>query len=151
MSDRSGGNAASGSPRLRVLVIDDDPLLLRLFERLFRELHATMVASAAEALALLKRGEVFDAILCDMQMRGMGGKEFFRALDVGRGAASSRVIFMSGGACSEEDALLLETHPSLRKPFSLKDFKAVFARLPAVAPASEREPAPPESRSLRGA
>ena len=151
MSDRSGGSAASGSHRLRVLVIDDDPLLLRLFERLFRTLDATLVAGAAEALALLKGGEVFDAILCDLQMRGMGGREFFRALDVGYGAASSRVIFMSGGACSEEDAFLLETYPSLRKPFAMKDFKAVFARLPAVAPASEREPPPPESRSSRGA
>jgi CheY-like chemotaxis protein len=150
MSDTSRGNAASGSRRLRVLVIDDDALLLRLFERLFRTLDATMVAGGPEALALLKDDKAFDAILCDLQMRGMGGKEFFAALEVGYGDLPRRVIFMSGGACSDEDARLLETRPSLRKPFSLEDFQAVFARLAAIAPASERESPPPEPWSLRG-
>jgi len=122
--------------RLQVLVIDDDPLLLQLFGRLFRRLSVTMVAGAAEALALLNDGETFDAILCDLQMPKMGGRAFFAALEVSDEEAARRVIFMTGGAITADDEAFLEAHPLLMKPFGFKEFEEIFARLPGAA--SER-------------
>jgi CheY-like chemotaxis protein len=123
--------------RIQVLVIDDDPLLLQLFGRLFRRLSVTMVAGAVEALALLKDGETFDAILCDLHMPKMSGRAFFAALEVSNREATRRVIFMTGGAINAEDELFLNAHPLLMKPFGLKEFDDIFARLPAVASEAE--------------
>jgi CheY-like chemotaxis protein len=129
MSDHVGRDR-----RLQILVIDDDPVLLQLFGRVFRRLSVTMVAGALEALALLKEGETFDAILCDLHMPKMNGRAFFAALEVTDENAAQRVIFMTGGAINAEDELFLKAHPLLMKPFGLKDFEDVFARLPAVVP-----------------
>ena len=46
------------------------------------------------------------------------------------------------GALSKDDEAFLEAHPALMKPFGLKDFEEIFARLPAVdrGPTSDAEP-----------
>jgi CheY-like chemotaxis protein len=145
---RLGKDRPSRLLRLRVLVIDDDPLLLQLLGRLFRRLGVTMVAGAAEALALLNDGEKFDAILCDLQMPKIGGKDFFAALEGRDKEAASRTIFMSGGALTKDDEAFLEAHPSLMKPFGLKDFEEIFARLPAAEPEPTSDAEPWSSRGV---
>jgi len=68
---------AEVSERPRVLFVDDEPTLLRTFERNFRK-HFLLrcVSSAAEALEALAR-EPFDIVVSDFAMPEMNGLELF--------------------------------------------------------------------------
>jgi CheY-like chemotaxis protein len=110
--------------QLRILVIDDDDLVLQMLGRLLKMHSVTLIASAEEAVAkIVQGGERFDAILCDVQMRGMGGYEFYDTLGKACPEAARRVIMMSGAGT------FANARPSLTKPFRLKDFEEAFEEL----------------------
>ncbi|OYX05669.1 MAG: hybrid sensor histidine kinase/response regulator [Caulobacter vibrioides] len=71
---------------LRVLVVDDHVVNRRAIELILQTfgVEATLAESGEEALELL-RSEVFDAILMDVYMPGMDGRETTRALRAGAG------------------------------------------------------------------
>jgi len=112
---------ASANPagRTRVLVIDDDSLVLATWHAVLRR-HFEVVTSsdASEALALIVSGESFDAILTDVKMPGMGGREFYRALKNACPGQESKVLLITGGGVFPDDELFLEGMPGrwLHKP-----------------------------------
>lgn len=69
-------SAAASLPSLRVLIVEDNPVNLRVVTLLVQRLGMTThgAKSGAEALEILEK-ESFDAILMDMQMPGMDGLE----------------------------------------------------------------------------
>lgn len=71
---------------LQVLVVDDHVVNRRAIELVLQPfgVEATLAESGEEALELL-RSEVFDAILMDVYMPGMDGRETTRALRAGAG------------------------------------------------------------------
>lgn len=71
---------------LRVLVVDDHVVNRRAVELVLQPfgVEATLAESGEEALELL-RSEVFDAILMDVYMPGMDGRETTRTLRAGQG------------------------------------------------------------------
>jgi CheY-like chemotaxis protein len=83
--------------RRRVLFVDDDPSILRGFERLFWKQQAkweTAFARGPEAaLAHLAAGR-FDVVVCDLHMPGMNGDELLRR--IGRESPATRRILLSG-------------------------------------------------------
>ncbi|MGE0226337.1 MAG: ATP-binding protein, partial [Acetobacteraceae bacterium] len=111
---------------LRILLVDDDPLVLASTTTMLEELgHEAVraVASGAEALDVLDRSGDFDLLLTDYMMPGMSGVELAtraRALHPGL-----PVLLASGFA--ELDGLAGVTWPRLRKPFSLADLSAALA------------------------
>lgn len=66
---------------LHVLVVDDDPLNLRIAARLLRELghHGALVNDGAKALKLADT-QAFDVVLLDVNMPGMNGQDTLVAL-----------------------------------------------------------------------
>lgn len=66
---------------LHVLVVDDDPLNLRIAARLLRELghHGALVNDGAKALALTE-AQAFDVVLLDVNMPGLNGQDTLAAL-----------------------------------------------------------------------
>ena len=61
---------------MNVLFVDDEPNLLRAYERLFRKYYTLHTAvGAQEGLAMLKQ-YAFGVIVSDMRMPGMNGIEF---------------------------------------------------------------------------
>src|SRR5690606_37778100 len=67
--------------RARVLVVDDEPLILKVVKRTLDKEHEVVTTpTAAQALAWLKAGESFDVILCDIMMPQMTGMEFHAEL-----------------------------------------------------------------------
>jgi len=67
-------------PTYRVLVLDDDPIVIRAIEGLLREESPWDVAGftrAAEALAALSDGQ-FDAVISDFLMPDMDGIKFLK-------------------------------------------------------------------------
>lgn len=67
---------------MRILVVDDDLLAAELTAAVLEEggCDVITVESAAEALQVLTGDPAFDAVVSDMNMPGMSGLEFFRAL-----------------------------------------------------------------------
>jgi CheY-like chemotaxis protein len=121
-------------PRSRVLVIDDDPLVVRSLTRLLQGHHEVeALTDAREALARVLSGERFDVILCDVMMPEMSGVDFYQALVAQVPAQAARVVFVTGGAFSTETRAFLEAgqHRVVEKPVTREAlFKALLRVLP---------------------
>jgi len=78
------GTAGPGMPRL--LLVEDDPLVLMTLSRALRRLgyHVVEGASGEEALALAAKG-AFDLIIVDMCLPGMSGLEAARQINARAG------------------------------------------------------------------
>jgi PAS domain S-box-containing protein len=116
--------------RLRVLVIDDEPLLRTALERFLRPRHDVVLeASARNALARLESGERYDVILCDVVMPELGGPELYRRLCEKLPELSSRVVFMTGASTESNEAeKLAQTGARLiARPFRLSEVDAAIA------------------------
>ncbi|HJL14420.1 MAG TPA: ATP-binding protein [Sandaracinaceae bacterium LLY-WYZ-13_1] len=121
--------------RRRVLVIDDDEKGARAIARVLRAHDVRVVARATEALEHLERGERFDVILCDVMMPEMTGVEFFQAFRGRWPDRADRVVFLTGGAFTEEARAFLSSvdNACLTKPFDVEALRAEVdrrARLP---------------------
>ncbi|MEM1413804.1 MAG: response regulator [Myxococcota bacterium] len=84
--------------RPRVLLVDDETLVLRSIQRLFRK-EADIVGfeSGEAALAALAAGERFDAVMTDLMMPEMSGAELLERLAVSHPDLAARAIVLTGG------------------------------------------------------
>src|SRR5262249_14777812 len=118
----AGVSTATTPTHARILVIDDEEMLLKFVSRMLeREAHEVVcVGSAGEALTVLERGELFDMILCDMMMPNMTGMEFYEVLLRKYPYLVRRITFMTGGAITarEDDFLRSISSRLLGKPFT---------------------------------
>jgi CheY-like chemotaxis protein len=122
----SGGTAAR---RARVLVVDDEPRMGKALERLLAPDHEVAVAGGArEALGLVERGETWDVVLCDLMMPGMSGMDLHAELARRAPALAGRLVFMTGGAYTQEAQDFLARVPNrrLEKPFRPEALEAVL-------------------------
>ncbi|MFH1819395.1 MAG: EAL domain-containing response regulator [Pseudomonadota bacterium] len=101
---------------MRILLVDDEPFVLKLLSRQLASLGAGEVVSrerAEDALDLLESGkQTFDLILCDLQMPEIDGVEFIRQLV--RIGYSGGLVLVSG-----EDSRILQTAEKLSKAHRL--------------------------------
>ena len=83
---------------LHVLVVDDDPLNLRIASRLLRELgHCGALVNSGEKALQLAGEQSFDLVLLDVSMPGMGGQDTLTALRLNTSASRRpRVVMVSG-------------------------------------------------------
>ena len=115
--------AAMENPEARrghILVIDDEPQLCTVIRRTLSSEHeVTAVTSAREALDLFNNGKRFDIVLCDLMMPQMTGMELHAELIREIPEQAGKMIFMTGGAFSEEAASFLTkiSNPTVEKPF----------------------------------
>jgi len=105
--------------RGRVLIVDDEAMMLRAMKRVLAMHELTCVSAAQEALELIARGDDFDVILCDLTMPVMTGPEFYAELQRHHPRLAARVVFLTGGAISQrfEDFLRATPNEHLQKPF----------------------------------
>jgi PAS domain S-box-containing protein len=125
------------TPRLKVLAVDDDNLVLVNTAYMLEDLGHTVVqaGSGAEALEILGAGEPFDLIVTDQAMPQMTGLQL--AEHVAAGWPGLPLVLATGYAEVSPDA-----DPGLArlaKPFTQKDLAVAIAR--AARPASPRSPA----------
>jgi len=117
-------------PRLRVLVVDDEPMICAALERMLRKEHEVSVAaSGPEALGAVA-ATPFDVILCDVMMPGMNGDEVFRMVANRHPGVERRIVFMSGGTIGTDVLSSLDNLPNDRiaKPFTLDEVLGVIAQ-----------------------
>lgn len=124
---------------LRVMVVDDFEINRELLELgLQRAGHSVSShGSARSALAALEDGELFDAILMDVQMPEMDGLEATQAIRRLPGAAAEiPVIGLTANILPEQVAECLASgmNEHLGKPVDIDQLIALLRRLPARAP-----------------
>jgi signal transduction histidine kinase/CheY-like chemotaxis protein len=116
-------------PRSRVLVVDDEPEIRRALRRLLGRSHTVSgCASGVEALELIRDGERFDVILCDLLMPAMTGMELLETLAAEFPDQASRMVFVTGAATSEsaQGFVKEQAHRVIRKPFTPKAIEAAL-------------------------
>ena len=137
-ADPAPAPAATSTPPLRILVIDDEPHILHYMRATLEAWgHGVEVAGdGEEGLALAADGD-FDLILSDLRMPRLTGREFFEALQQRNPEAASRVVFSTGDTVHGDTTAFLasQPHPFLNKPFSLAELRALLARAAPTSPA----------------
>lgn len=129
------GSAPSPAPVTRgatLLVVDDEPLLLKALGRMLGRGHTlTLAGSGREALALLEAGHRYDAVLCDMMMADVSGLDVWERLGELDPQQRKRFIFMTGGTFTQRTRRFLDEvgPPMLEKPFTASAFASLLAQL----------------------
>jgi DNA-binding NtrC family response regulator len=126
--------AAAPTALRRVLLVDDEAIVLRSVGRLLERqgYRVATALSGEDGLAALA-AESFDAIICDMQMPGLGGAEFYDRLVALHPQVARRVIFATGDARLAGDFLRRTGCPYLEKPYELTDLLDILTIVGASA------------------
>ena len=120
--------ASQPSRRGSVLVVDDDTLVAQVIRRALAGDHDVVsVDSAEHGLELLRRGERYDVIVCDLMMPQITGMELHGAVMDLDSWQASRMIFITGGAFTPRARAFLDAVPDhrLEKPFDVHELRAV--------------------------
>ena len=141
----SSATEASG-PKLRILLVDDVPLNVKVLVAMLKKLGAevTAVSSGAEALEKLKT-EVPDALLTDLWMPGMDGEELATRTRAMPDHSDLRIIAVTADADSRNNFNLKNIDGIMIKPVSIGKLEQLFAYLRAERSGSERSNGPPVS------
>ena len=116
----SAAQPAVRGKRGAVLVIDDEPLILKVVKSLLAPDHeVTCEARAADALERIRRGERFDVILCDLMMPEVTGINVYESLRQIAPQQAAAMVFLTGGAFTPGAQRFLEriTNTTIEKPF----------------------------------
>jgi two-component system NtrC family sensor kinase len=119
---------------MRMLLVDDDALLLRALSRMLRHHAVATARGGADALNIIRTGRVFDAIVCDLHMPEMTGREFYETLLTLLPELAARVVFMAGGFNQGDDAAFLLAHATILKPFGAAELESVLQRYQVARP-----------------
>ena len=128
-------------PAGRVLVVDDDPVVLNLLQTCLPRMGFAVCAAGSGPAALQtyeRRRDEIDLVLLNVRMPGMDGPATLRALH----RLDPEVIccFMSGhyGAYDPDDLLRMGAAALFQKPFDLADLELSLRRV--VTKARARRP-----------
>lgn len=103
-----GALATSTVRRLQVLVVEDDPNLLRLYEANLAlwpmAPEVTVIDSAVEALLMIGRSSP-DLLITDLHMSGMDGFAMLKVLSKAPEVANTQIVVVSGLEAAQIDAL----------------------------------------------
>jgi CheY-like chemotaxis protein len=114
----------------RILVIDDDAMLRRALVRGLKRRHTVVEHDDAEvALAEIANGARYDAIVCDLTLGGMTGRQFVLALNAILPEQAQRVIILTGvSKLTLDEAILDVIGPRfVEKPATLQEIEMVLS------------------------
>ena len=117
----------------RLLVIDDEPAVLRVIKRMLKDYDVTTCGGGQEALDFLLKGD-FDLILCDLMMPEYTGMDLYERVAAERPQIIERFLFVTGGAFTKQTETFLRSvsREALGKPFTTAQLReAVSKRLGA--------------------
>jgi PAS domain S-box-containing protein len=121
--------APSGSGS-RLLVVDDEPMILDLMVDLFKDqdVHVDTAANGSEACRKISR-QAYDVIITDVRMPQMNGLDLYSEILDMRPEMEGRIIFMTGDLIDEEIAGFLSRVDavSIPKPLEVPDVLSAVA------------------------
>jgi len=118
--------------RTRVLVVDNEPLILRALSRLLRADYDVETAGGGyEALDLIRHDGPFDLVLCDLGMPEMSGIELYAEATRAAPEIGPRFVFVTGGTIDESVQSQLDalTNQVLEKPIQPELLRDVVSQL----------------------
>lgn len=134
----SGSESRTGTLK-RVLIIDDEPSLLLLGQRMLAMGgYSSETAQNGEAGVAAASHRHFDAVLCDWKMPGIGGRDIFERIQHVRPELAGRFIIMSGDVLNPSLTDYARSHGIvlLPKPFNLTELRDALTRSLAASPSS---------------
>jgi PAS domain S-box-containing protein len=121
---------AKSERRLRVLVVDDEPLVRTVLASVLGNKHCIMLAEHGRHALELLSSAIVDVVVCDVMMPVMNGIELYEHLAKHQPVLARRFVFMTGGT-------LIDTLDEMNVPVLYKPFE--MARIAeTVAAAAER-------------
>ena len=107
----------------RVLVVDDEGSIREFLEEALRSRGHEVDTAANGLLALDRmRDTAYDAVITDLKMPGMNGRQLYEELRKAHPEVASRVIFATGDLVATDTLEFLQStgNPYLEKPFSIR-------------------------------
>ncbi len=104
---------------MRVLVVDDEPSVLKVVSDMVEHLGHTVVKArdGAEAKKLILAGEVFGAIITDNQMSEMNGTELLEWFRTEFEPVATTTLIISSGRESEKINDLCRQYSDIKKMY----------------------------------
>jgi two-component system response regulator GlrR len=118
----------------RILIVDDDPALLRLLSmRLRAEAHDVVEAASGEAALGVLDHELPQLLITDLRMGGMDGLQLFEAVHRRHPLLPVLILTAHGTIADAVKALRRGVFGYLAKPFEARDLMAEVGRALAAA------------------
>lgn len=111
---------------MTILYIDDEPINLMLFERVFKRKYNVVTAiSADEGLTLMRSNTQIRAVISDMKMPNMNGIDFIK---LAKNEFPDKAFFiLTGYSITEEIQEALNNNliiRSFKKPFNIEEIES---------------------------
>jgi DNA-binding NtrC family response regulator len=114
---------------LRVLVVDDDPLVRKAMARTFKRHHVVTAENGRAATEAIERSKP-DVIISDLKMPEMDGVELAEKINERWPELANRIVFVTGTASQIERARkVAPRQPLLTKPVSPNQLEARIAEV----------------------
>jgi signal transduction histidine kinase len=115
----------------RVLIIDDEELVLKALLRVLEGHDVDCARSGREAVKMLSANEPYDLVLCDVMMPDMNGEDVYTAARDIRPGTQERFVFITGGAFTQDAHTFLCNVPNraIEKPFTKAGIRQLITDL----------------------
>ena len=126
------------SPRLRVLIVDDEHRFAQSLARML-DTHQVDVAYSGRAALEQIASHTYDVALCDVMMPDVTGIQLYQQLCARHDPIADRFLFMTGGVTFPEAQKFLEQLGATRwvpKPIPMADLRRMVTEVGARSPAS---------------
>jgi len=134
LGNTAGARRIGERRKLHVLIVDDEPLIGRSFQRVLKtDYEVTVLTCSKQAMDSIEAGERYDAILCDVMMDAMSGTELHSWLLEAHPWQAERLAFVTGGVACERAVShirrsAVRTH---RKPISNQQLRELVREMTA--------------------
>lgn len=111
---------------INILVVDDDPMNLKMAEFILKQkqqYHVKLAKNGREALAILEEDTSIDLVLLDIEMPYPNGFETLKLIRANPATHFLKVVFLtaSSGAADVQKAAELDAVGYVKKPFMPQD------------------------------
>lgn len=112
--------------RPSIVVVDDEPLVCRILERMLAHTDVVSAGSGREGIEVALERDP-DLILCDIMMDGLSGIDVYRRLQEIRPGLEERIVFITGGVFTDAVGAFANevSNPILEKPIDPRRLEAL--------------------------
>jgi len=115
----------------RLLVVDDEPVVVRVLQRVLAGHEVVVAMNAKDALGHVLAAPTFDLIFCDLMMPEMSGIQLHSEISAAFPEQATRMVFLTGGTLDVDARAFLHSPATrcLAKPFDVADLLALVGEI----------------------